>query len=114
MTDRALTDPDLTRLINAGSCGLHVVHGALKYGVTATGWKLDSLLRSMWYMVTDSPARRDGYATLTGSTMWPLSFWGTQWLEDVPVAERALVIWPHIKKCVATTLSGPKSKIPVF
>jgi len=30
------------------------------------------------------------------------------------VAERALLIWPHIEKYVATTLSGPKSNIPVI
>ena len=97
-SDRALTDPDLPHLINVGSCGLHVVHGAFKYGVTATGWKLDSLLRSLYYMFSDSPARREEYETLTGSSTWPLSFCGTRWLEDVPVAERALLVWPHIEK----------------
>ena len=84
-----------------------------KYGVTATGWKLDSLLRSLYYMFSDSPARRE-YESLTASSTWPLSFCGTRWLEDVPVAERALLVWPHIEKYVTTTLSGPKSKIPVI
>ena len=37
-SDRA----DLSHLLNVGSCGLHVVHGAFKYG--ANGWKLNSLL----------------------------------------------------------------------
>ena len=110
-SDRALTDPDLPHLINVGSCGLHLVHGAFKYGVKATGWKLDSLLRSLYYMFSDSPARREEYETLTGSSTWPLSFCGTRWLEDVLVAERALLVWPHIEKYVTTTLSGPKSKI---
>lgn len=64
-------------------------------------------------MFSDSPARREEYETLTGSSTWPLSFWGTRWLEDVPVAERALLVWPHIEKYVRTTLSGPKSEIPV-
>ena len=122
-SDRAPTDPDFPHLINVGSCGLHVVHGAFKYGVKATGWILDSLLRShvllrsydhMYYMFSDSPARKDKYETLTGSSTWPLSFCGTRWLEDVPVAERALLVWPHIEKYVTTTLSGPKSKIPVI
>lgn len=30
------------------------------------------------------------------------------------MAERALLVWPHIEKYVTTTLSGPKSKIPVI
>ena len=88
---RAQTDPGLPHLLNVGSCGLHVVHGAFKFGVTATGWKLDSLLRSLYYMFSDSPARREEYETLAGSSTWPLSFCGTRWLEDVPVAERALL-----------------------
>ena len=44
-SDRARTNPDLPHLMNVGSCGLHVVYGAFKYGVTATDWKLDSGLR---------------------------------------------------------------------
>ena len=63
-------------------------------------------------MFSDSPARRREYETLTGSSKWPLSFCRTRWLEDVPVAERALLVWPHIEKYVTTTL--PKSKIPVI
>ena len=90
VADRALIDPDFPCLINAGSYGLYVVHGALKYGVTSTGWKLDSLLRSLWYMFSDSSPRREQYETLTECIMWPLSFCGTRWLEDIAVAKRAL------------------------
>jgi len=113
-SDRARADSGLPHLINVGSCGLHVVHGAFKYGVTAIGWKLDSLLRSRYYMFSDSPATREGYETLTGGSTWPLSFCGIRWLEFVPVAERALLVWPHIEECVTTTLSWPRSKIPVI
>ena len=70
-------------------------------------------------MFSDSPARREEYETLEeknmkGSSTWPLSFCGTRWLEDVPVAERGLLVWPRIERYVTTTLSGPKSKIPVI
>ena len=58
VTDRAIIDPDFPCLINAGSCGLHVVYGAFKYGIASTGWKMDSLLKSLWYMFSGSPARR--------------------------------------------------------
>ena len=66
------------------ACSLHV---AFKYGVTSTGWKLDSLLRSLWYMFSDSSARREQYENLSGCSMWPLSFCGTRRLEDVSVAK---------------------------
>ena len=49
---------------------------------------------------------------MTGSTLFPLKFCGTRWLEDVPVAERALQIWNHISKHAMTTAAGPKSKVP--
>ena len=78
--ERAESNPDLPMLINLGSCGIHVVHGGFKYGVEATGWKLDGLLGSM---VRDSPARRDDFTTVTGSTLLPLKFYSTRWLEDV-------------------------------
>ena len=112
LQERAESDPDLPMLINLGSCGIHVVHGGFKSGVEATGWKLDSLLRSMFYLLRDSPARRDDFTTVTGSTLFPLKFCGTRWLEDVPVAERALQIWNHISKYAMTTAAGPKSKVP--
>ena len=112
LQERAESDHDLPMLINLGSCGIHVVHGGFKSGVEATGWKLDSLLRYMLYLVSDSPARRDDFTTVTGSTLFPLKFCGTRWLEDVPVAERALQIWNHISKYAMTTSAGPKSKVP--
>ena len=35
--DRTISDPEIPQLINVGSCGLHVVHGAFKAGANATG-----------------------------------------------------------------------------
>ena len=35
--DRTISDPEIPQLINVGSCGLHVVHGAYKAGANATG-----------------------------------------------------------------------------
>ena len=49
---------------------------------------IGSLLRSMFYLLRDSPARRDDFTTVTRSTLFPLKFCGTRWLDDVPVAER--------------------------
>ena len=38
---------------------------------------------------------------LEGSDVFPLKFCGHRWLENVPCAERALQVWPHIKVYVA-------------
>lgn len=112
--DRKHEDPDMPSLLNIGSCSLHVVHGGFKYGATSTGWKLDSVLRSLWYVFENAPARREDYETITGSTVYPLRFCATRWLEDIPVAERAIQIWPSIIKYVKKTVAGPKSKVPAI
>ena len=59
---------------------------------------MESLLRSMWYLFVDAPARHEDYETITKSTVYPLHFCATRWLENVPVAERAIQIWPGYGK----------------
>ena len=34
-------------IINIGSCGLHVLHGAFKVGMEAAGWDVGKVLKSM-------------------------------------------------------------------
>ena len=42
--DRVNSYPELPELINVGSCGLHIIHGAFKRGAIATWWHIDNLL----------------------------------------------------------------------
>ena len=72
---------DLPKLLNVGSCRLHVVHAALCSGCQATDWKIEGLFRTLWYLFRDSPARRDDYTTATGSTVFPLKFCATSWVK---------------------------------
>ena len=55
--DRNISDPELPKLINTGSCGLHIVHGAFKTGAVATEWHIDILVKSLWYLFSDSPVK---------------------------------------------------------
>ena len=112
VTMRKETDPDAPDLLDIGSCGLHVIHGAFKTGVNATGWKTDNLLRSLWWLFYDSQARRSDYTGITQSNIFPMQFCSTRWIEDVPVAKRAVEIWGNICKYVCTISAGPKAKIP--
>ena len=77
---------ELPQLLNIGSCVLHIVHGGLQKGVNESGWKLDHLMRSLWQLFHDTPAR----------------------VEDVVVAERAHQMWPNIKKYVSSFRVTPK------
>lgn len=111
--DREESEPNIPSLINVGSCGLHIVHGAFKYGATKAGWKADGVMRSLFNCFNDSPARREDYLTANGGdAKFGLKFCSTRWLEDVPVAERAICIWPCVQKYVAATLKLSKSKRP--
>ena len=58
-------DAGLSKLINVGSCNLHVVHGALKSATEATGWNLKSIMKSSFQVLKDSPARREDYISIT-------------------------------------------------
>lgn len=113
MQDRRKKDPDQPQLLQLGSCSLHIVHGAFSTGMQKTGWNLEKLLRAIWYLFHDSPARRADYKAITESAVFGLQFCGTRWVEDIIVAERAIQIWPNIVKYIKETLKKPKKQIPV-
>jgi hypothetical protein len=79
-------------MLNIGSCGLHIIHGAFKYGIDASGWNVDEFLKSVHWLLKDMPARREDYATAvkSDSPVMPLRFCKTRWTENVPVVERAI------------------------
>ena len=110
--DREKDDADLPKLLNIGSCGLHVVHGAFYTGCRTTDWNIDGILRALYYLFEDSPARREDYTSVTESTVFPLNFCATRWVEDDRVAQRALEIWPNVQKYIKEVLKWSKSKQP--
>ena len=71
-------EDELPALINIGSCGLHVIHGAFKTGVEATNWNIKKTLRSAFYILHDYPARREDYESVTDCSKYPLNFCATR------------------------------------
>lgn len=92
---------ELPELLNIGSCGLHIVHGSLQKGVTDTGWKLGNIMRCLWWLFHDSPARREDVASVTSCPLYPLKFCPHRWVEDACVAEWTLQMWPDVKRYVS-------------
>jgi hypothetical protein len=88
------------KLLQLGSCGLHVIHGAFQYGHKASGWAVNEFLRSLHGIFKNSPARRADYTALTGTSLFPKKFCQVRWVENADVAARALEILPHVKKYV--------------
>ena len=99
---------ELPQLLNISSCGLHIVHGGLQKGVNESGWKLGHLMRSLWQLFHDTPARHEDFVKLTGSTVFPLKLCPHRWVKDVVVAARVHQMWPNIKKYVSSFRATPK------
>jgi hypothetical protein len=66
------TEQQYPDIVNIGSCGLHVVHGAFKTGMEATDWSLAKILKAMRQIFEDSPARRDTYIKICECDEFPL------------------------------------------
>ena len=103
---------ELPQVIDIGTCPLHVLHGAFQTGAEAAGWKLKKILRALFQMFHQAPARRDDYVTVTKSTKYGLFFCGIRWVENRAVAERAISIWPNIVKMCKFWARFAKSKQP--
>nr|XP_023653576.1 uncharacterized protein LOC111836490 isoform X2 [Paramormyrops kingsleyae] len=74
-----------------------------------TTWQVDKLLRALHYIFHNVPARREDFTSVTGSSTFPRPFCGHRWVENVPVAERAVDIWPMLSKYVDAV---EKKKVP--
>ena len=98
-----------SQMLDIGSCGLHVINGGFKHGSDASTWHIPSLLRSVHSLFNETPARREDYTRATGSEKFCLNYCNTRWLENVPVAERVLEMWPHIKTYVKAVA---KNEVP--
>ena len=102
------------RLLNAGSCGLHTLHNSFRSGFGAVKWELEHSFNCLYHLFKDSPARREDFTSLTGSSVFPRKFCQTRWIENVPVAERVLEMWANVQKYVeavkAKKLPDPKNK----
>ncbi|KAJ8959576.1 hypothetical protein NQ314_006225 [Rhamnusium bicolor] len=95
-------------MIDLGSCGLHVIHGALPTGHKSAGWNINSFLTGLYWLFKDSPARRSDFMSMTKTNIFPYKFCQTRWVESSRAANRALLIFSDVKKYV----NDSKVKLP--
>ena len=74
MLDNKLEENNLSKTMNIGSSSQHTVHGALKVGETKTEWGIDKVLKALFWILSDSTARRDDYVRERGSELFPLRY----------------------------------------
>ena len=67
-------ETNLSKLVDIGSCDLHTANGSFKSACEKTEWNIKSLLKSSFQIFKDSPARRDDYISIAGSTEFPPQF----------------------------------------
>ena len=96
LVDGMLSDGGFVKTMDIGSCSLHILHGAFSTGIQKTGWKLGKLIKVMFKILDESSARHDVYLREGTSGKLPLKFSDTRWIEDEPVADRALEVWPSM------------------
>lgn len=100
-----------TKMVNVGSCGLHILHNAFKAGVNATNWEISHKLSSLYTLFDDVPARRADYELATKSTVFPLPFCSHRWVENVKVCERTIELLPNLQ-CYIDCVEKKKYKSP--
>ena len=100
---------EVPQLFKVGPCVLHAIHGAFQSGVKTTGWEVKKNFKGMRRLFHDSPARRDTYITINQSDQFPLMFCQTRWVEDIPVATRALEFWSFVVAVVEHFQALPSS-----
>lgn len=98
------------QLAVVGTCGLHTLHNAVKAGFIS--WHMEKILRALHFLFLNVPARREDFINVTGSSTFALPFCGHRWIENLPVAERALQIWPNILKYVAAVRNKDVNNLP--
>lgn len=98
-------------LLEIGSCGLHNIHGAFKAGIEALKWGIVEFLRFLFFLFENSPTRRGKYASDTLSTLFPLQFCSTRWVENQVVAQRAIEMLPHLDKWINIVREDKKNPL---
>ena len=78
----------------------HVVHGAFQNGHKNAKWKVNTALRSFYKLFHDSPARQAYYQKINDSSVFPMTFCTTRWVENEKPGQRALDIYANIQKYV--------------
>ena len=102
------------KLLNTGTCGLHVLNNAFKRGADSTEWEVGHFLFCLHKLFDESPARRENYMEVSKSDVFPLPSCCHRWLENSKVAERAISVLSSVEMYVKAVrrqqVTDPKNK----
>ena len=84
---------ELLYLVDLGTFGIHTVHGSLENDIKFSGRNTGKLLKALFKILDESPARRDTYTKVTESEDFPLPYCGHRWCENENCVKQAEMIW---------------------
>ena len=94
----------------------HVVcipsHFSLKNGIKSSGWEIGKILKAVFKLLDESPARRDIFRNVTESEVSPLPYCGHRWCENECCLNRAEAVWQCFVKFIEYLNKLVKSKQP--
>ena len=70
--DDMLIENGHEKTVNIGSCAQHTVHGAFQTGTSNGGWSTDKILKVMFFILHDSPVKREVYTREEETVSYPL------------------------------------------
>ena len=71
--DNHRIENDFTKTLIIGSCSQHIIHGAFQNDAPSN-WNIDKILKAMYWMLHDSPARRDDCTRVGNTEIFPLRY----------------------------------------
>lgn len=101
------TSPERVKLIEIGTCSLHIVNNSFKNGVKISNWNIDGFLKSIYYLFKDFPVRRGTFIRVTESCQFPLKFCSIRWTENADVMSRAKSLVPTLRDYVQKVHKKP-------
>ena len=70
--DDYLTCKDISETVYIGSCNQHILHRAFQTTIQSSVWNIDKVLKSMYWILHDSPAKREVFCRESGGDVFPL------------------------------------------
>ena len=90
-------EPIACKILDVGTCSIHIVHNSYKTAHKKVSWTVNEFLRSCYFLLKDFPTRRAAYRRLGKSKNFPLKFCTIRWLENVPVLKQGLKILDPVR-----------------
>ena len=101
----------LPGLINVGSCGLHVVHGAFRSDAQKTKLGIDSIFKALYKLFDESSAKREDYSAITRNNTFPLPFCGNRWAKTRKLQREPCKFGQDVMVYIRETVKKPKGEV---